>query len=164
MEIKNGHQMKKSNKENKLSQLIKASSRLLSKVRDFYVRSLTDCSNHLDYGMAMTGPTSQVPTTLPKSYSVGSTASSHGSDDFRELLRAASTRSLSKNLEPDIQIQAARKSPMAELKNVPRSQSVGIGRIDEEKTCEFEEDFKVCNTDAYPRSRSYAVHRRRRVY
>ncbi|XP_022132695.1 uncharacterized protein LOC111005494 [Momordica charantia] len=159
MAIKTGNEPKKMNKGSKLRELVKASGRLLSRVRDFYIRSLTECSNHLDYGMALTGPAGQLPTHLPKSYSVGSTASSHGGDDYSELLRAASTRSLSKKIEPDL--QAARKSPMAGPNNVPRSQSVGIGRIDEEKTYEFEEDFKPSNSDAYPRSRSYAVHRRR---
>ncbi|CAK9320479.1 unnamed protein product [Citrullus colocynthis] len=163
--INNGDQGKKMNKGNKLSQLVKASSRMLSKVRDFYIKSLTDCSNHLDYGMALSGPAGQVPTNLPRSYSVGSTASSHGGDDYSELLRAASIRSLSKKVEPDLE---ARKSPMmGGPKNVARSQSVGIGRIDEDKTYEFEDDFKVSNfNNAYPRSRSYAVHGRssRRVY
>lgn len=163
MEIKNRDQMKKKNNNNKLSQLLKASGRLLSKVRDFYVRSLTECSNHLDYGMALTGPAGHVPTHLPKSYSMGSTTSSHGGDDYRELLRAASTRtSLRKKVEPDFGNEEA----MGEPKNVGRSRSVGIGRIEEEKTYEFEDDFKVSNIDsnnAYPRSKSYAVRTRRRV-
>ncbi|KAA0036403.1 uncharacterized protein E5676_scaffold255G003890 [Cucumis melo var. makuwa] len=148
---------KKMNKGSKLSQLARASSRLLSKVRDFYVRSLTDCSNHLDYGMALSGPGGQVPTNLPRSYSVGSSAaSSHGGDDYSELLRAASVRSLSKKVEPDLE---GRKSP----KNVPRSQSVGIGRIDEDKTYEFEDEFKASNlNNLYPRSKSYAVPTHRR--
>ncbi|XP_023003971.1 uncharacterized protein LOC111497419 [Cucurbita maxima] len=164
MELKNGGETKKTSGGNKLRQFVKASARLLSKVRDFYIRNLTDCSNQLDYVMALSGPVGQVPIHLPKSYSVGSTASSRGGgDDYGELLRAASTRSLEKKVEPDFEIQAARKSPMAEPGIMPRSRSVGIGRIDEEKSYEFEEDFKAGNTCAYPRSRSYAVHRRRRV-
>uniref|UniRef100_A0A0A0KLJ6 Uncharacterized protein n=2 Tax=Cucumis sativus TaxID=3659 RepID=A0A0A0KLJ6_CUCSA len=155
--IKNVDEKKKMNKGSKLSQLARASSRLLSKVRDFYIRSLTDCSNHLDYGMALSGPGGQVPINLPRSYSVGSSAaSSHGGDDYSELLRAASVRSLGKKVELDLE---ARKSP----KNVPRSQSVGIGRIDEDKTYEFEDEFKGSNlNNLYPRSKSYAVHTHRR--
>ena len=40
---------------------------------------------------------------------------------------------------------------------VPRSQSVGIGRIDEDKCCEFSEDVKVNIDQVYPRSKSHSM-------
>ncbi|KAJ7952729.1 Usher syndrome type-1C protein-binding protein [Quillaja saponaria] len=80
------------------------------------------------------------------------------SDDYKELIKAASTRNFGNKIELDIlqkQQPIGRQSPAT----VPRSQSVGIGRIDEDKPCDFGEEFKLKN-DMYPRSRSYTVLKR----
>jgi hypothetical protein len=43
---------------------------------------------------------------------------------------------------------------------MPRSHTVAIGRIDEEKPCDFDEEDVKVKTNVYPRSRSYAVSKR----
>ncbi|XP_030532033.1 uncharacterized protein LOC115742077 [Rhodamnia argentea] len=146
----------------KLSKLLKAPMRILVKARDFYVRSLTDCSGHIAYGGFMGCPTSQI-NTLPRSFSV---SSAKPDEDFRELVRVASLRSLSNRVGSDLTEtqHVAGQSPMAATKNkarmaMPRSFSTGIGRIDEDKPCEFGEDV-VVKADVYKRSRSYAPAKR----
>lgn len=157
----------KGGKESRFTKIMKTPLRALIKARDFYIQSMTQCSGHFDYGTVMGCPTAQV-NTLPRSFSASSTKSSNGTDDFRELVKAASTRSLGNKIELDFMKQqqqlhqgGLRKSPVALIgsNNLPRSQSVGFGRIDEDKPCEFEENVKV-RTDVMPRSRSYAVHKR----
>ncbi|OMO56437.1 hypothetical protein CCACVL1_26550 [Corchorus capsularis] len=156
---------KKERKESKISRILKAPIRILIKARDFYIKSMTEYSDMLGHGTVLGCPTGQV-STLPRSYSTSSVKSSHGDDDLRELIRAASTRSLGNKIQLDLQRQqaaaAARQSPNKTTggpDNMPRSRSVGIGRIDEDKPCDFEEDVKV-KTNVFPRSRSYAVSKR----
>ncbi|XVF59237.1 hypothetical protein PTKIN_Ptkin07bG0260000 [Pterospermum kingtungense] len=156
---------KNGSKESKLSRYLKAPIRILIKARDFYIKSMTEYSDRIGYGTVMGCPTGQV-NTLPRSYSVSSTKSSNRDDDFRELVRAASTRSLGNKVRSELlQRQQARQSPNSTVNganNMPRSRSVGIGRIDEDKPCdEFEDDVKVVKTDVFPRSRSYAVTKRK---
>ncbi|CAL8164645.1 unnamed protein product [Prunus armeniaca] len=155
--------MAKARKESRLARFLKSPIRILIKARDFYIKSMTECSGTFDYATAMGCPT-QIPSSLPKSYSTNSTKSSaSNNEDYRELLRAASTRSVRSKIEFDLarKAQQPRQPPMAaEPNTVPRSRSVGIGRIDEDKACEFDEEEVKVKRDVYPRSRSYAVSRR----
>lgn len=64
-----------------------------------------------------------------------------GDDDMRELVRAASQR-----------LAAERAAAAAEPATVPRSQSVAMARIDEDRPCEFAGVGLV-----FPRSQSCAV-------
>ncbi|KAA8522583.1 hypothetical protein F0562_013056 [Nyssa sinensis] len=133
---------------------------MLIKARDLYVQSMSGCAGQVGYGSAMGCPTAQVPSTLPKSFSVSSSKSGND-EDFSELIRAASTRSRGNKIELDLlRRQQSREPPTTGVNVVPRSQSVGIGRIDEDMPCEFGEDIKV-KTDICPRSRSYAVSSKR---
>ncbi|KAB2058280.1 hypothetical protein ES319_A11G225000v1 [Gossypium barbadense] len=91
--------------------------------------------------------------TFPRSYSVSSTRSGNGNDDLRELIRAASTRSLDNNNR--VQLDLVRRQKARQSLKMPRSHSVGIGRIDEDRPCDFDEDIKV-NIDYVPR-KSHAV-------
>lgn len=149
---------KKERKESKLiSKCIKAPIRVLSKARDFYMRTLLGCAGKVNsygpYDGAMGYPTGPYLTTLPRSFSAASSSSDSNYDnDLRELIRIAS----------------ARGNTVKKVEGmVPRSKSVhiNIGRIDEEKACEFggeEEDIKLKKIDnLFPRSRSYAVPKRR---
>ncbi|KAF7851437.1 hypothetical protein BT93_L3943 [Corymbia citriodora subsp. variegata] len=147
----------------KLSKLLKAPIWILIKARDFYVRSLTDCSGHIGYASVMGCPTGQI-NTLPRSFSVSSTksGSTNADEDYRELVRLASLRSLSSTVGSDLAKaqDVAGKSPMAATNNkMPRSFSTGIGRIDEDKPCEFGEDG-IVKADVYTRSRSYVPAKR----
>ncbi|RVX23922.1 hypothetical protein CK203_000746 [Vitis vinifera] len=89
-------------------------------------------------------PTAQV-SSLPKSFSVSSSKSS-GDQDLSELIKVASARSLSNKIELDLlRRQPSSKSPVTGTNVVPRSMSVGIGRIDEDKPCEFGEISREAN-------------------
>lgn len=154
----------KSKKGKLISRLIKAPIRILAGARDFYVRSLSECSGH----MAMVCPAGQVLTTLPRSFSVSSSRShvSSGDEDFQELVRAASTRSLSsmlKKQEPPHTNKIPRAAQFYGQRSPnmgPRSFSTGMGRIDEENPIEFGEGIEVRTGPLYPRSRSCAANRR----
>lgn len=156
---------KASKESSKFTRCIKAPIRILTRARDFYIKSMSDCAANVStYGsVSVIGcPTPQVPSSLPKSFSVGSSATSSNDDDFSELMRVASTRSLGKKIELEAfrQQQSRKQLPMGGIAVVPRSHTVAIGRIDEDKACEFGEDIKL-KTDVYPRSRSHAVTNRR---
>nr|DAD25209.1 TPA_asm: hypothetical protein HUJ06_026673 [Nelumbo nucifera] len=85
----------------KLGQCIKAPFRILCKTRDFYVRSMTNCTS--SYGNVMGGPA--VPIfNLPKSFNVNS-SKSRENDDLRELIRVASKRSLENQTEMELKQQ-----------------------------------------------------------
>lgn len=160
-------------KQNKLVHFIKAPIRIMCKARDFYVKSMDDFAGRVGNGGGVGGPAAHV-TTLPKSFSVNSSRTIQGDDDFRELVRAASTREGGRQeLHNLYQQQSERHRTMNNQQNngvfgpngVGRSYSVGIGkigRIDEDRTCEFEEDdqFNVNKNNLYPRSRSHAVNGR----
>lgn len=144
--------------ESKLIRLLKSPIRVLIRARDFYIRSMTDCADRVSYGSVMGCPTGQV-SSLPRSFSVNSTKSSSQDEDLRELIRAASTRSLGNKVQAELLRRENSLAPAFGPKGVPRSFSVGIGKIDEDKPCEFGEDIKV-NTEMFPRSRSHAVSKR----
>ncbi|KAJ8567362.1 hypothetical protein K7X08_019570 [Anisodus acutangulus] len=149
----------KGRKESRIKKCIKAPIRVLIKARDCYVRSMTDCSGRIGYGSAIGScPAVTQITSLPRSFSVNSSASS-GDEDFRELMRIASRRDLVNKVELEVLRQKSlAKNGMNNV--VPRTRSVAIGRIDEEEPYDFVEDVMV-KTDVYPRSRSYAVSSRR---
>ncbi|XP_039023972.1 uncharacterized protein LOC120156785, partial [Hibiscus syriacus] len=93
---------------------------------------------------------------LPRSFSVSSAASSEN-DDLKELIRAASVRSLGHMKEVEMLFQQQRSRVQMGL---PKSCSVAMGRIDEENPCEFEENEGVVDKKRdllYPRSKSYGV-------
>ncbi|MFS7973683.1 hypothetical protein Hanom_Chr09g00859541 [Helianthus anomalus] len=125
--------------------VLKAPVKVMCKIRDLYVSSMFRCAT------GMGGPTGPYSSGLPRSYS---TASSRTDDDFIELMRIASIRSLGNRLDPEF--LRRHQSPVPPV--VPRSQSAAIGRIDEDKACEFGNDFRL-NSEMFPRSRSHAVAR-----
>ncbi|CAI9758472.1 unnamed protein product [Fraxinus pennsylvanica] len=145
-------------KESKISRFIKAPIRVLSKARDLYVKSMLSCAGEFTHASAMGCPAPQI-TSLPRSFSVNSSVSS-SDEDFRELVRASSTRSLPGKIQAEI---LRSKQSSGALKVVPRSHSIAIGRIDEEKPCEFVEDLAI-NPKLYPRSRSYAPSSRSKMF
>ncbi|KAL5706702.1 hypothetical protein ACHQM5_024835 [Ranunculus cassubicifolius] len=144
--------------ENTFIKVVKAPIRFLGKARDLYVNSLTNCSGRMNYGGAF-GPAN----TIPRSYS-NTSARSNDSEDLRELVRAASQRGLREKLEMEI------KQQRQASKKLPRSFTVGIQRIDEDKPFDFpEEDFKPVikkkKADLlFPRSKSAAVSKRTNLY
>lgn len=137
----------KSSKESRIKKCIKAPIRVLIKARDCYVHSLMDCSGKIGYGSVMGVP--QI-SALPRSFSVNSSVSSSRDEDFRELVRIASRKSLVDKAKAEL----LRQKSISNV--VPRSRSVAIGRIDEDKPCDFGDEV-IVNTDVFKRSRSCAV-------
>ncbi|KAK9109688.1 hypothetical protein Sjap_017748 [Stephania japonica] len=100
----------------------KAPLRLLTKARNLYERSMADLSAGVTgLGGGMMGGISVAPmAVLPKSFSA-----TKREEELQDLLKAASQRGVKANAEYS--------EPL-----MPRSFTVGImGRIDEEKSCEF---------------------------
>ncbi|KAL4379258.1 hypothetical protein GQ457_02G015380 [Hibiscus cannabinus] len=140
---------RKVTKESKLGRYLKATIRVLIKARDLYIESMAEYSERVSFGTLMGCPTGQV-NGLSRSYSVGSgsgsTKSINRDDDLRELIRAASTRSSRNKVQ--LEHQGRR--------------SVGIGRIDEDKPCEFEDEVI---TGVFPRSTTtYGVIKKKTVF
>ncbi|OIT05876.1 PREDICTED: uncharacterized protein LOC109218161 [Nicotiana attenuata] len=120
----------------------------LTKARDSYVNCMTN------YSVVN-------PSKLPKSYSTVS-SSNYDNEDFRELIRAASARSMGDNFDLNFLTQQRIRQQMSSRK-VARSCSVGMTRIDEDKPCDLGEDqenvimMNMKKDLKYPRSRSYAI-------
>ncbi|KAB2036848.1 hypothetical protein ERO13_D03G029900v2 [Gossypium hirsutum] len=144
-------------KESKLSRYLKAPIRFLIKARDVYIKSMSEYSERIGFGTTMGCPTGQV-NALPRSYSVGSTKSINADEDLRELIRAASIRSSRDKARLDLH----RRQPARTGANrMPRSHSVVIGRINEDKPCEFGDGDEQ---GVLPRTRSYAVTKKKTVF
>lgn len=111
--------------------------RALSRVRDFYVQSMNNLANGVSNG---DGP----KKSLPRNFRINSSLSiRNNEEDFLELLRVASTEILSQHMVDDqheiLRGQQPETTPEAE-KVVPRSLRLTIGRIDEDRVCDFADD------------------------
>ncbi|XP_048231956.1 uncharacterized protein LOC125370455 [Ricinus communis] len=154
----------RSNKANKQSkfifQIIFAPIKILSKARDFYMKSMQDCAGKIGYGaVTFGGPAVSESVYLPKSFSVSYTQSgSCNNEELRQLLRRR--RSVIQSSNMHIAQREVRVTTMVSC-DEGRSYSVGlgrIGRIDEDRPCSFKEgDDK--DADLYLRSRSHALRR-----
>ncbi|KZV29895.1 hypothetical protein F511_17319 [Dorcoceras hygrometricum] len=138
---------KTARKGSRIIRYMKAPARILARARDFYVNSMMRCAGQVGHSSAI-GCSAPQFSTLPRSFSVNSSYSTASEEDLRELIRAASTHSLSGKIESEL-LRAKRPSPLR-VGVVPRSHTVAIGRIDEDKPCEF--GFN--EVDSMPRSRS----------
>jgi hypothetical protein len=153
----------KGHQQNRFVRFITIPFRLLGKTKDLYVRSMTSCA----HGVGSQNMGSAV--ALPKSFSVSSSRCG-GDDDLSELIRAASTRTSVDRIDVDMILkqQAAQSAVMMSTgsRGLAKSSSVGMGKIDEDRPCDFEE-AGVGGGKAdlfYPRSRSYAVTKRSVVF
>ncbi|KAG8384255.1 hypothetical protein BUALT_Bualt04G0099100 [Buddleja alternifolia] len=152
---------KRAPKQSLLIRFIRSPIWILTQVRDLYVQSLTG-AGHVSYGNSMGCPTPHIPS-LPRSTSVNLSNSNYGTTEaeLRDLIRAASTRGGGARAE----LFRSKSTPLGGGGGgppVPRSNTVGFGRIDEDKPFEYEEDDVglLRGGGGYPRSRSYAVSRR----
>ncbi|KAL3640348.1 hypothetical protein CASFOL_015316 [Castilleja foliolosa] len=151
-------------KEGKFVRYLKAPVKILARARDFYVHSLNGCAGHAAYyGSAVGCPTPYNPASLPRSFSTNSSYNpSQRDEDIRDLVRIASTRGLIGKTEADLLRSGKSKSPAAVnsggAAEMNRSRTILIGRIDEEKPCEFEgNDVGEVRSLLYQRSKSYAA-------
>lgn len=145
-------------KQSKFKHVIGTPVRVLNKVRNLYMNSFMDCASRIDYsGPTVGGPTAQVPTQLPKSFSVNSLANNH------DLQCMSLSRSVSRSEVEKPGIMSKNCPANAMQSNYAmgmRSYSVGIGvigRIDEDEPCSFEEDK---GDFLHPKCRSYATKRK----
>uniref|UniRef100_A0A5B7BGH2 Uncharacterized protein n=1 Tax=Davidia involucrata TaxID=16924 RepID=A0A5B7BGH2_DAVIN len=157
----------KASNQNRFMRIITIPIRVLSKARDFYVRSITDCATNVNVGGVPAA--GQLPS-LPRSFSGISSRSSCDNEDLRELIRAASSRSLGNRVELDLHMQQQQMMMMRQSiitstvegprsSGVPRSSSVGMGRIDEDMPCDFVHNHTHVKPELmlYPRSKSFAA-------
>ncbi|KAG9135611.1 hypothetical protein Leryth_002352 [Lithospermum erythrorhizon] len=121
-------------KVSRFLKMIKAPMKALSKVRDFYVRSMIKCGGNTGEVMP------QMAHYFPRSF--------NKDEDLRELMRAASIRSTSNNMIGESEMRAI-------------CTTVIIRRIDEDKPSEFG-DNEVNMDMIMLRSRSSAVSTRYR--
>ncbi|KAJ9175093.1 hypothetical protein P3X46_013675 [Hevea brasiliensis] len=137
-----------------LMQIILAPIKILSKAKDFYMKSMVECGGRVGYTtVVFGGPAVSQSVYLPRSFSfVGSSSQgTNQNEEFGQFLQR-STRRESLNMNNMQRLEVRRTA--IECSDIGRSYSVGlgkIGRIDEEKPCSFRED-----EDSYPKSRSHA--------
>ncbi|GAA0160301.1 hypothetical protein LIER_16884 [Lithospermum erythrorhizon] len=124
-------------KVSRILKIIKAPMKTLSKVRDFYVRSMIKCGGNTG---EVAGGMPQMAHYFPRSF--------NKDEDLRELIRAASIRSTSNNMIGESEMRAI-------------CTTVIIRRIDEDKPSEFG-DNEVNMDMIMLRSRSSAVSTRYR--
>ena len=147
----------KTQNRNWFVQIINAPVRLLRKARDMYVRKMSDYADRMSY-VDFGCPGGQF-SGLPRSFSSASSMrSSSGEEDLQDLIRAASARAFGDRIDVDaiLKQQLGRgRSALLGPKVLPKSCSVGMGRIDEDIdiTCDDKDVLK------HPRSRSYAAQR-----
>lgn len=155
---------KKGQNQNKFVRIITTPIRVLGKARDMYVRSITTCGNNMNYSNPV-DPAGRFEA-FPRSYSAVTSRSGGDSEDFAELMRAASARTLINRIDVDLvlkqqqhhQQNMAHDEPAAVGSNgLPKSVSVGMARIDEDMPYDLGERDVPAVPVSYPRSRSYAV-------
>ncbi|KAE9586854.1 hypothetical protein Lal_00004673 [Lupinus albus] len=151
---------RKGQSQNMFLRIITIPLRVLSKARDIYVKSITTCGNNMNYN----NPVDAVGrfSALPRSYSAATSTRSMDNEDFAELIRAASARTLVNRIDVDnLVLKQKHEQNMARevvgANGLPKSTSVSMARIDEDMACDLGKECGVVGPVSYPRSRSYAV-------
>lgn len=127
--------------------------RALGKARDAYVRSITNCGQSISYGNP--GDAAGRFSSLSRSQSAATSRRSEVSDDFAELVRAASARTLVNRIDMDLVMK--QQQQQQQKQGLPKSSSVGMAKIDEDTPFDSVEGVVASVHDSYPRSKSYAV-------
>lgn len=142
-------------KKNKCRRCSRGFTRFLNKLKDFYVKSMTELAYKVESGC---GPTDINVSTLPKSFSTSSRRFSSSDQDLAELVKIASRRGLTKKAKFEFQNQQRSTHGSVSTNGVPHRRSVGMGKIDEDKAYDVNEiDGFNLNPIKYPRSKSHAV-------
>lgn len=161
--------MRTKGSQSKLMKIITMPARVLKKGKDMYIRSMMDFAQKPRYSSSSSTKaplkTGQAVSGLPKSFSTSVTTTRstiyEENDDLRELIRANTTTRNNNSMSLDVegylkQLIEEQKLSRQKLyndhsvdqninsklaaKGVPRSHSVGLGRIDEGKASEFDEE------------------------
>ncbi|EXB63111.1 hypothetical protein L484_001729 [Morus notabilis] len=151
----------KAKSQNRFLRIITIPLRGLIKARDMYVRGMNNMEV-MSRTNTVKGSAGRLSSGLPKSFSVA-TARKNDSDDYAELVRAASARDYGGKFDLDMLLQQQLRQVLEETtttgaEGLPKCSSVGMGKIDEDKPYEFSDDKKA--DFLYPRSTSYAVFKR----
>lgn len=165
--------MSKGHSKNMFMRIMCSPIRALGKARDAYVRSITNCGQSMNYGSYPMDAASRF-SSLSRSQTTSSRRSSSSSslsrldnnEDFAELVRAASARTLGNRMDIDLVLKQQQRQQQEQQKmnkKLPKSSSVGMAKIDEDMPF----DSGLGNgvgfvVDSYPRSKSYAVGNRTR--
>ncbi|GAB2222426.1 hypothetical protein Droror1_Dr00013644 [Drosera rotundifolia] len=162
--------------KSKIMRIVAMPMKLLSKARDSYVKGMNSYADFNYYGGGAAFGPSMTGNPLPRSFSTSSMRAKE-TEDLRDLVRAASSKTFGEKIDMNACLkEEQRKAATAAAMpaTVPRSGSVAMGRIDEDKACEFEEEEDKgydCNLERLkeekkglggliPRSRSHAAARK----
>lgn len=129
--------------------IIKFPLRALAKASQFYVQSMNSYADMAPYAGAGWGAPVLADPVLPRSFSTSSIRSNR--EDTKQLIRAASTSTLGNRIDlsryvfstvgnannSSSSLQKSKELQSGMLRGVPRSASVGMGRIEEDKPFEF---------------------------
>ncbi|XP_031119530.1 uncharacterized protein LOC116022791 [Ipomoea triloba] len=145
--------------QNRFLRFLALPMRCLSRTRDCYINGMNNYA-------VVNQP--KAPSRVQRSYSVSSQGS-NDSEDYRELLKAASMRGMEGRIELERLMQqymkqqqaAAAAMAMRSSQRVRRSSSVAMGRIDEESGAGEDDSNHGVDEMKYPRSKSYAVNNKR---
>ncbi|CAJ2675326.1 unnamed protein product [Trifolium pratense] len=164
----------KGQSQNMFIRIMSSPIRALGKARDAYVRSITNCGQSYggSYPMDAASKFSSLSRSQSAATSRRSTSSSRrstsspleGNEDFAELVRAASARTLVTRLDMDLVLKQQQQQQQKLNKGLPKSSSVSMAKIDEDMPFDSSVEGKIgFVADSYPRSKSYAVgHNRHR--
>ncbi|KAE9588476.1 hypothetical protein Lal_00002719 [Lupinus albus] len=144
-----------------LVRIIGSPIRALVKARDMYVRSITNCGQSISYGNSTIDGAGGF-SSFPRSYSTATSTRSEENEDFAELMRAASARTIESRIDMDLVMKQQQEK---QHKGLSKSSSVGMAKIDEDVPFDLSYDGVVSfKPDSYPRSRSYAVTKKSVVF
>ncbi|CAI9111248.1 OLC1v1011426C1 [Oldenlandia corymbosa var. corymbosa] len=159
--------------------IIRAPLKFLSRARDLYVKSFTDCSTNVPVDHYATAGFMGFPPSSSSEFSkylshISNVNSSESkkSDDFGNLIRVASSASSTTVGRKTDQSKLLRENDQSKQSNFvpPRSRSrVAVyGRIDENETYDDDlsaEDIQLIpGHRVFPRSRSHAISTRSRAF
>lgn len=119
--------------------IFKTPIRALSKAKNFYIKGMTNFSTTYNRPMMIIKDANQPP--LPRSFST-TTMVSNNHQPSGDLIRASSTGTIQIG-RADMErymIQQQQQQLSASMKRVPRSCSLGMGRIDEDRVSSFRND------------------------
>ncbi|KAL7582301.1 uncharacterized protein LOC111905170 [Lactuca sativa] len=125
--------------------IIKTPIRALCKAKDIYIKGITNFSNTYSRPVMILEEANRTTMQLPRSFSTTMLPDDHSRHQQpEELVRANSTSNTHISMADleryMIHKQNHRLQPCASRKGVPRSCSVGMGRIDEDRASSFRDD------------------------
>ncbi|KAI4366494.1 hypothetical protein MLD38_022365 [Melastoma candidum] len=145
-----GSSSSSSKKWSKVVHVITFPARILAKARDIYVSTLTTCSSRVAHPYVFCPRHDLLP--LHRSFSSGGPSSRFKGydDDFMELVRAASIRTLSRDDRYVPSLREKVPPGVTEVRGgilpLPKSCSLVMGRIDEDKAFDEAGSDASCGT------------------